>query len=55
MHKHSGEYLVTYIVLAVSFAIESVSLARAVHQVRAESRRWRTSPRRFLHLTSDTP
>lgn len=55
VHKHSGEYLVTYIVLAVSFAIESVSLARAVHQVRAESRRWRTTPRRFLHLTSDTP
>ncbi|MEU7998550.1 cation diffusion facilitator family transporter [Micromonospora sp. NPDC049060] len=55
VHEHSGEYLVTYVVLAVSFAIESVSLARAVHQVRAESRRWRTTPRRFLHLTSDTP
>ncbi|RLK25502.1 cation diffusion facilitator family transporter [Micromonospora sp. M71_S20] len=55
VHEHSGDYLITYVVLAVSFAIESVSLARAVRQVRAESRRWRTTPRRFLHLTSDTP
>ncbi|MGC4790425.1 cation diffusion facilitator family transporter [Micromonospora sp. DT178] len=54
VHEHSGDYLVTYVVLAVSFAIESVSLARAVRQVRTESRRWRTTPRRFLHLTSDT-
>ncbi|WP_433393761.1 cation diffusion facilitator family transporter [Micromonospora sp. KLBMP9576] len=54
VHEHSGDYLVSYIVLAVSFAIESVSLARAVRQVRSESRRWRTTPRRFLRLTSDT-
>ncbi|MGK5671906.1 cation diffusion facilitator family transporter [Micromonospora sp. URMC 106] len=54
VHEHSGDYLVSYVVLAVSFAIESVSLARAVRQVRAESRRWRTTPRRFLRLTSDT-
>ncbi|MFG1780271.1 cation diffusion facilitator family transporter [Micromonospora sp. NPDC049048] len=55
VHEHSGDYLVTYVVLAVSFAIESVSLARAVRQVRRESRHWRTTPRRFLQLTSDTP
>ncbi|MEU6077287.1 cation diffusion facilitator family transporter [Micromonospora sp. NPDC047074] len=54
VHEHSGDYLVTYVVLAVSFAIESVSLARATRQIRAESRRWRTTPRRFLRLTSDT-
>lgn len=54
VHEHSGDYLVSYVVLAVSFAIESVSLARAVRQVRSESRRWRTTPRRFLRLTSDT-
>ncbi|MEU5940200.1 cation diffusion facilitator family transporter [Micromonospora sp. NPDC047548] len=54
VHKHSGNYLASYIVLAVSFAIESVSLARAVRQIRNESRRWRTTPRRFLWLTADT-
>lgn len=54
VHEHSGNYLISYVVLAISFAIESVSLARAVRQVRAESRRWRTTPRRFLRLTADT-
>ncbi|MCX4391175.1 cation diffusion facilitator family transporter [Micromonospora peucetia] len=54
VHEHSGDYLASYVVLAVSFALESISLARAVRQVRAESRRWRTTPRRFLRLTSDT-
>ncbi|MFF3866230.1 cation diffusion facilitator family transporter [Micromonospora sp. NPDC001898] len=54
VHEHSGNYLVSYVVLAVSFAIESVSLARAVRQIRRESRRWRTTPRRFLRLTADT-
>ncbi|MFI7490858.1 cation diffusion facilitator family transporter [Micromonospora echinaurantiaca] len=54
VHEHSGDYLVSYVVLAVSFVIESVSLARAARQVRAESRRWRTTPRRYLRLTADT-
>ncbi|MEV4771631.1 cation diffusion facilitator family transporter [Micromonospora humida] len=54
VHEHSGDYLISYVVLAVSFAIESVSLARAVRQVRGESRRWGTTPRRFLRLTADT-
>ncbi|MEU1603055.1 cation diffusion facilitator family transporter [Micromonospora matsumotoense] len=54
VHEHSGNYLISYVVLAISFAIESVSLARAVRQVRGESRRWRTTPRRFLRLTADT-
>ncbi|MFI1194424.1 cation diffusion facilitator family transporter [Micromonospora sp. NPDC020750] len=54
VHEHSGNYLVSYVVLAVSFAIESISLARAVRQIRRESRRWRTTPRRFLRLTADT-
>ncbi len=52
--EHSGEYLVSYIVLAVSFAIESVSLARAVRQVRASAGRWRVTPARFLRVTPDT-
>ncbi|MGW4501553.1 cation diffusion facilitator family transporter [Micromonospora sp. NPDC004336] len=54
VHEHSGDYLVSYVVLAVSFAIESVSLARAARQIRAESRHWHTTPRRFLRMTSDT-
>ncbi|MFC4017328.1 cation diffusion facilitator family transporter [Micromonospora sp. GCM10011542] len=54
VHEHRGNYLVSYIVLAVSFAIESVSLARVIRQVRGESRRWRTTPRRFLRFTADT-
>ncbi|WP_406044449.1 cation diffusion facilitator family transporter [Micromonospora sp. NBC_00898] len=54
VHKHTGDYRVSYIVLAISFVIESISLARAARQVRAESRRWRTTPHRFLRLTADT-
>ena len=54
VHEHSGDYLVSYLVLAVSFGIESISLARAVRQVRREAGRWRTTPRRFLRLTPDT-
>ncbi|MGC4897106.1 cation diffusion facilitator family transporter [Micromonospora sp. DT31] len=54
VHEHSGNYLTSYVVLAVSFAIESVSLARAVRQVRGESRRWRTTSRRYLRSTADT-
>ncbi|MGS2615714.1 cation diffusion facilitator family transporter [Micromonospora sp. LZ34] len=54
VHEHSGDYLASYVVLAVSFVLESVSLARAARQVRAESRRWRTTPLRYLRLTGDT-
>jgi len=52
--EHSGEYLVSYVVLAVSFVIESVSLTRAVRQVRNSARRWRVTPARFLRVTPDT-
>ncbi|MEU4567870.1 cation diffusion facilitator family transporter [Micromonospora sp. NPDC023956] len=54
VHEHRGDYLLSYVVLAVSFAIESVSLARAVRQVRRASQRWRTTPRHFLRFTADT-
>ncbi|MEV4755051.1 cation diffusion facilitator family transporter [Micromonospora sp. NPDC049559] len=50
----SGDFLVSYLVLAVSAAIESVSLARAVRQVRGAARRWGISPLRYLRLTADT-
>lgn len=51
---HTGNYRVSYIVLAVSFAIETVSLTRAVRQIRSEVRQWNTTFRRFLRLTADT-
>jgi cation diffusion facilitator family transporter len=52
--EHSGHYLWSYIVLAVSFVAEGVSFLRARKQVRQESQRWETTPERFLRLTPDT-
>ena len=52
--EEAGDFTVSYIVLAVSFAIECVSLLRALRQVRNEATRWSTTPRRFLRLTADT-
>jgi cation diffusion facilitator family transporter len=52
--EHTGHYLVSYIVLAVSFLAEGTSFLRARRQVADESRRWGTTPGRFLRLTSDT-
>ncbi|MFD0785954.1 cation diffusion facilitator family transporter [Micromonospora azadirachtae] len=54
VHEHSGNFVISYVVLAVSFVIEAISLTRALRQVRRESRRWGTTPRRFLRLTADT-
>jgi cation diffusion facilitator family transporter len=52
--EHSGHYLWSYIVLAVSFVAEGVSFLRARKQVKDESQRWDTTPERFLRLTPDT-
>jgi cation diffusion facilitator family transporter len=52
--EHSGHYLLSYIVLVVSFGAEGVSFLRARRQVAAESQRWDTTPHRFLRLTADT-
>lgn len=52
--ERSGEYLISYLVLAVSFAAEGASFLRARRQVAAESRRWGSTPLRFLRLTPDT-
>ncbi|MCW3844980.1 cation diffusion facilitator family transporter [Micromonospora yasonensis] len=54
VHEHTGNYRVSYIVLVISFAVESVSLGRAYQQVRREARRWRADTRRYLRLTADT-
>ncbi|MEO3746891.1 cation diffusion facilitator family transporter [Plantactinospora sp. B5E13] len=52
--EHSGEYVVSYVVLATSFVIESVSLTRAVRQVRRRSRERGISSARYLRHTPDT-
>jgi cation diffusion facilitator family transporter len=52
--EHSGQYLLTYVVLAVSFVAEGTSFLKAQRQVTGESRRWNISRNRFLRLTPDT-
>ena len=52
--EHTGHYLITYIVLGVSFIAEGTSFLRARRQVAGESRRWGVSSARFLRLTPDT-
>lgn len=52
--EHTGDYLVAYVVLAVSFVAEGISFLKARRQVAGASRRWGTSPVRYLRLTSDT-
>src|SRR5690348_1776773 len=46
-----GEYLWSYLVLAVSFAAEGASFLKARRQVRNQSRRWNVTATRFLRLT----
>jgi cation diffusion facilitator family transporter len=52
--EHSGDFLWSYVVLAVSFIAEGASFLKARRQVASESRRWGISPFRFLRLTPDT-
>lgn len=52
--EHSGQYLISYIVLGVSFVAEGTSFLKAKRQVAEESRRWGITSFRFLRLTSDT-
>jgi cation diffusion facilitator family transporter len=55
MHDEpGGDYLLSYTVLAISFALEAVSFGRTIVQLRDESQRWRVRPRRFLRHTPDT-
>ncbi|MFD1539892.1 cation diffusion facilitator family transporter [Nonomuraea guangzhouensis] len=49
-----GNLLPSYIVLAVSFAIESGSFLNALAQLRREARRHDVSPFRLVSITSDT-
>jgi cation diffusion facilitator family transporter len=49
-----GDTTPSYIVLAVAFAIESVSLTRGLRQVTAEARSWRVPRLTFLRRTPET-
>jgi cation diffusion facilitator family transporter len=53
-NEKSGDYLWSYVVLAVSFVAEGTSFLRAQRQVAGESRRWGVTRSRFLRLTPDT-
>lgn len=48
------DYLVGYIVLAISAVLEGVSFAQSVRQAKAGGNRFSMSPLRFLNRTSDT-
>ena len=52
--EHAGDFLVSYLVLAVSFVIESVSLLNGIRQVRGKAERWRVHPISYLRHTSYT-
>ncbi|RLP84315.1 cation diffusion facilitator family transporter [Micromonospora sp. BL4] len=52
--EETGDYLVSYAVLVVSFVLESVSLIRTVRQVRRRAKRWKISPARVLRRTPNT-
>ncbi|MFG1923718.1 cation diffusion facilitator family transporter [Cryptosporangium sp. NPDC048952] len=52
--EEPGDFLVSYIVLAVAFVIESISLGQAVRQIRGGARRWKIRPSRYLRRTPDT-
>jgi cation diffusion facilitator family transporter len=52
--EEQGDPLISYVILAVSFVLESGSLFKAVRQVRGSARRWKVTPRRYLATTTDT-
>lgn len=49
-----GSPVVSFVVLGAAFVIESISLTRALLQVRRSARRWRTGIATFLRATDDT-
>lgn len=53
-HEPGGDYLLSYVILGVSFILEAVSFGRTVVQLRNESRRWQVRPRLLLRHTPDT-
>jgi cation diffusion facilitator family transporter len=53
-HTQTGDYLVSYVVLAVAFVLEGLSLLRALSQVQGNARRYRVPLLRYLRRTPDT-
>jgi cation diffusion facilitator family transporter len=49
-----GHFLASYVVLAIAFVLESISLRTALRQVRDKAADWETTPKQYLALTSDT-
>lgn len=49
-----SDLTLSYVVLAVSFAIEGISFLKGLSQLRGEARRWGISPLRLVGRTSDT-
>ncbi|HEY0487506.1 MAG TPA: cation diffusion facilitator family transporter [Mycobacteriales bacterium] len=49
-----GHFTLNYLVLAVAFVLEAISLRTAVRQVREKAAELRTAPTRYFRLTSDT-
>jgi cation diffusion facilitator family transporter len=49
-----GDYLLSYMVLGISFVLEAISFARTVVQLRGESKRWSVRPKTLLRHTPDT-
>ncbi|MGE3287413.1 MAG: cation diffusion facilitator family transporter [Pseudonocardia sp.] len=52
--EQTGDFLLSYLVLAVSFVLESISLVNGLRQLRSRAARWRVRPVRYLMRTSDT-
>lgn len=50
----TGDFRLSYAVLAASFVLESISLVNGVRQVRSRAARWQVRPLRYLRQTSDT-
>jgi cation diffusion facilitator family transporter len=49
-----GHFTLNYVVLAIAFVLESISLRTALRQVRGKAAAWDTTPGRYLAITSDT-
>jgi cation diffusion facilitator family transporter len=49
-----GHFTLNYVILAVAFVLESLSLRTALRQVRGKAAVWGTTPGRYLSVTSDT-
>lgn len=52
--EEDTNYLIAYVVLAISFVLEGTSFTQAVRQTRSQARRYGLRPMRFVLTTSET-